>query len=210
MEKLKTNPWLQMWIHPRKTISTIVKSNPKYRFGALSFVYGLPMMLHLSQSFSLAEKMSLTGIVILSLILATFVGMLAITISSALLYWTGKFIGGKASFLNVRAAVSWANVPNVVNILLWIILMAVFGLTLFFQIFPYSHFPAGQIYVLTAVYLTQIVLSIWSFIMLLKALGEVQGFSAWKALLNVVIPFAIILVAVWVLVFIVWLSNGMP
>jgi len=43
---------------------------------------------------------------------------------------------------------------------------------------------------------------------LLKTLGEVQGFSAWKALLNVVIPLVIVVAAIWLVGWIIWGTSA--
>ena len=48
-----------------------------------------------------------------------------------------------------------------------------------------------------AVFFVQSIASIWGFVIVLQALGEVQGFSAWKALLNVIIPFGLLLLITW-------------
>jgi hypothetical protein len=207
-EKLGINPWLKIWVEPRETIRKIVKFDPKYRFYLLSLIYGFPMLLHLAQNLSLGQSFSAVSIVVGALILALFVGMLGIYIFSGLLFWTGKWIGGKGTFLEVRCAVTWSNVANVVNTLIWLILVAAFGSSAFFNTFTGTVFVGHELALVGGVFMVQLVVAVWAFIILLKTLGEVQGFSAWKALLNVVLPLFIITAAVWVLLWIVWMSSG--
>lgn len=128
---LRMNPWLSMWVRPRETIRAIVDANPKYRFFVLSIIYGLPVLLNVAQNSSLAEVWPFVMTIAAALILSPLIGLIGITIASVLLYVTGKWVGGKASFLEVRAAMCWSNVTNVANIILWIILMAMFGNALF-------------------------------------------------------------------------------
>jgi hypothetical protein len=47
-------------------------------------------------------------------------------------------------------------------------------------------------------------------VIILKALGQVQGFSAWKALLNVIIPFLVIFVGVSILAWLFTMIAGTP
>jgi len=197
--KLGINPWTRIWTHPRETVRKIVEFNPKFRFLALSFLHGIPMVFYLAQDLSLGDTFSLAGIIIVSLILAIFLGMLSITIGAALLYWTGKWIGGKGSFYPVRAAVSWSNVPNIVIILCWATLIFFFRHQVFLAAFQKGEFVGAALAIYGVVLLVQAVMSIWSLIILIKGLAEVQGFSAWKGLLNVLIPFFMIAILIWLI-----------
>ncbi|NGX47716.1 MAG: hypothetical protein K1000chlam3_01098 [Chlamydiae bacterium] len=207
---LGVNPWTHIWIKPRETLKKVVRFNPKYRFVILSFIYGLPMLLHMAQNLSVGEQFNIVGIVIVALVLATFVGMLGLTIASALVYWTGKWIGGKANYFPVRAAVSWSNVPNIIAIIVWAILIYNFRDHIFLSEFDEMNFVGGQMTLITGALVVQAAIAIWSFIILVKGLGEVQGFSAWKGVLNVLIPFFMIGILIWVITWLFWACNGMP
>ncbi len=198
MLDLQTNPWCTMWIRPRETIREIVAVNPKFRFFVLSGIYGFPTCLQLAQNFCLGVNYSFFAILIASLVLSTVVGVIGMSISSALLYWTGKWIGGKASFLQVRCAVSWANITNLATIVLWLLLLGYFREFIFYEGFLESPFTQTESLFLSGFFLLQFILSVWSFLLLLHAVGEVQGFSAWKALLNVVIAFLVVVAVVWI------------
>lgn len=207
---LGINPWLNIWIRPRNTIKEIVKFNPKYRFVILSAIYGFPMLLHMAQNLSLGEKFTTTEIILGALLLATFVGMLGISIASILIFWTGKWIGGESGYFPVRAAVSWSNVPSIANIVIWIILIANFGNEIFKDEFGMQSFTGGSQILVFGAFFLELALSVWSFVILVKGLGEIQGFSAWKGLLNVLIPFFLVATIIWVLSWLFWVANGMP
>lgn len=192
--KIQGNPWLSIWLEPRKTIRSIVEQDPKYGFLLLSAVYGLPLAFNLAQSFYLTSSLPLWAVVIGCLILCTFLGVLGISVCAWLLQVTGRWIGGKGTFLTIRSAVAWSNVPNFVTILMWIALISIFQRQVFAPGFTEAHFVGFQAGAIFLIFLIQSVVSVWSFILLLHTLGEVQGFSAWKALLNVIIPVVIIVV----------------
>lgn len=196
-KKAEGNPWLSIWTEPRQTIGSIVKTDPKFRFVLLSAIYGLPMALNLAQNFSLGAKVPIWAILIGSLIVCTVLGMIGISISTWLLHVTGRWIGGKGSFQTIRTAVTWSNVPNIVTLLMWGVLLGIFGGAVFNKQFSETHFIGFQAGIVFIVFLIQAVISIWGFIILLQGLGEVQGFSAWKALLNVLIPFVIVVAIIW-------------
>lgn len=197
-KKAEGNPWLSIWTKPKQTVRSIVDTDPKFGFLALSAIYGLPMALNFAQNFSLGEKVPIWAILIGALIVCTIFGMIGISVSTWLLHVTGRWIKGKGSYQMIRTAVAWSNVPNIVTILMWIVLMSVFGRAVFNKQFSDTHFIGFQAGIVFIVFLVQAVISIWGFIILLQGLSEVQGFSVWKALLNVLIPFVIVVAIIWV------------
>lgn len=209
-DKLSVNPWIGMWVRPRETIRAIIQFNPGYFYPFLCLIYGFPMLLQIAQNFSMGDRYPLAGIVIVALLLAGIVGALMINISTALFYWTGKWIGGTGSYQTIRSAVAWANVPNLVNILIWIVNIGVFGGRIFQHNFVETPFAGSELGVIFLTSVVQIIVAVWSFIIILKTLGEVQGFSAWKALLNVIIPFLVIFVGVSILAWLFTMITGTP
>lgn len=195
--KLTVNPWKRIWLEPTATIRAIVQFDPKYQFILLAAIYGVPMALNFAQNSSLIESLPLWAILVGALLIAPFIGALGITLSSLLLLWTGRWIGGTGRFETVRAAVAWSNVPNLVSIALWVVLVGVFGSQVFFARFAETIFVGYQAGVIFLVFLAESIASIWGIVLLLKMLAEVQGFSVWKALLNVAIPLALIALLMW-------------
>jgi hypothetical protein len=206
--KFSGNPWLDIWLEPRATIRQIVNFDPKFRFILLSWIYGLPVILNFAQNSSLIETLPLWAILAAALIVSPFIGALGITVGALLLTWTGKWIGGKATFNQVRASVAWSNVPNLVTIALWVVLLGVFGSQVFSSGFSDAAFVGYQAGVIFIVFLVESIATIWGFIILLHTLGEVQGFSAWKALLNVVIPLVIVVAAIWLVGWVMWGAHA--
>lgn len=199
-KKLTINPWVKMWVDPRETIRAIVNYNPHFRFGVLSVIYGLPAMFHMAQNLSLGTQFPISVILIGALAFAFIFGMIGISVASALLFWTGKWLGGQASFLELRAAVSWANVTNLVPIFLWVILTIIYGSNIFIGQFMQNLIAQQDLATVFPFFFIQMVVAVWSLVILFKAIGEVQGFSAWKALLNALIPFIIVIGVVSLLV----------
>ena len=207
---LSINPWTQIWVKPRETIRAIIETNPGYKYPLLCFIYGFPMAMQLAQNASLGSRFPVAGIFIVGLFLAIVLGAIMINISAALFTWTGKWIGGVGTYQQVRAAVAWSNVPNVVNIGIWLIYIAAFGKKIFIGDFLETQFAGGQLTLIVFMGIIQLVVGIWAFIIMLKTLGEVQGFSAWKALLNILIPMFIIFIGVSILAWLFTLGTGTP
>jgi hypothetical protein len=86
----------------------------------------------------------------------------------------------------------------VITLLLWIVSIVLYGNGFFVPGYQKSLVGTASI-VNLVIGIAQTVLAIWSLVIFLHALGEVQGFSAWMALLNLFLAG----VAIFILLFLV-------
>jgi hypothetical protein len=158
-------------------------------------------MLEYAQSSNWGDTMDLPKIFYKVVKIGPICGMALLYLSSWLLRWTGKWIGGQASPINIRAAMAWSCVPGIWLLLPFIIQLFLFGKELFTSDTPkIDSNPAFISISFAAIYAT---VGIWEWVVTFKCLGQVQGFSAWKALGNIIlaslviiVPIAIIAIAV--------------
>jgi len=194
------NPWLTIWTQPRATIARIVAVNPNQSLWLLAGIYGFCSLMNMFQSMALGSALGPVGIVILAIVLAPFWGWLNFSIWSVFVTWVGKWFRGMGTFKTIRSAYAWSCVPIVLNIPLWLLMVVLFGQQLFLN-FPDAHLlPQGQMMLLFAILIVKVVLAIWSLVIYLNALAEVQKFSVLRAILNVVVAgliFALIMFVVW-------------
>ncbi len=207
-EKLSVNPWIGMWIRPRETIRAILSYNKSYLLFLLYWIYGFPLLLQFAQNSSLGDRFSLGVIIASAAVGGIIIGFIGINLGSLLFYWTGRWIGGSGSFQDVRAAVAWASVPNVVGIAIWLTQMAMFGGRIFSLMFFSMPLTGIQLAVTYVCSILSIVTMIWGVVILLKALGEAQRFSAWKALLNVFLPFIVIFIGLKLVIWLYMLMSS--
>ena len=207
-EKLGFNPWFKMWTRPRETIRAIVKANPNFRLVWLSLVYSLPSMFYVAQKLSWGASVNFWLILGVCALLAIPIGFIGFCLNSFLLMLTGKLLKGKGSFKDIRAAFAWSSVPNVVNIALWVLLFIAFGSHVFLHNFPSMLYAGVHGAILQGALILQLVVAIWMLVIFLHALGEVQGFSAWMALLNVVLALILWMVVFFVLGWVLSLFTG--
>jgi hypothetical protein len=195
------NPWISIWTEHRKTIARIVDENPKRDVWILAWIYGFLSFMNGSQSFVLGNKFQFFGIIVFSIIIAPLWGMLVFAVWSFVVHLIGKLLKGKASFSYVRAAFAWSCVPLTVNIVLWILLLLAFGRTLFQTAQP----TTGPIILLTLVLIAKVIIMIWSLVIYINALAEVQQFSIGRSIVNILLAW--IAVAVVVAIFWVVLAS---
>jgi hypothetical protein len=194
------NPWLTIWTRPRATIARITAENPNKSLWLLAFIYGFCSMMNMFQSIALGSVLGIFGILILAIIIAPFYGYVTFSIWSFIVLWVGKLLKGQGNFHTVRAAYAWSCVPIILNIPLWLLMVVLFGHQLFLNL-PDAHLlPNSEMLIFFVILIAKVVLAIWSFVIFLNALAEVQKYSVFKAILNAVIA----AVLLGVLLFIFW------
>lgn len=194
------SPWLSIWMRPRETIQAIAAQNPRQSLWLLAFIYGFTSLLNGFQSFPLAQQYGIVGILLISVIIAPLWGYLFFAIWSYVVLWVGKLFKGQGNFDSIRAAYAWSCVPLVANILLWLVLMVFYGDFLFFSVQDPVMLP-GSVAILFLMLIVKLVFSIWSIVIYLQALAQVQQFSILHAIGNVVaasVAIGLVTAVIWV------------
>ena len=193
------NPWVSIWTQPRATIQQIVDSDPEQSVLILAGISGFASTLDSVRDAGLGDGIPWFYIVLICALIGSLLGIVGLYVFSFLLHWTGKWLDGRASQPFIRAAGAWAQVPIIWGLLLWVPLIALFGQDLFrsgsFGLESNPFFPY-----LFPIVSTGIVLGVWSLVVSLHCLAQVQGFSVWKALGNYVLVVAVVVIPVTVIV----------
>lgn len=180
------NPWRAMWTRPRETIREVVSSGPNRSIWLLSSIYGFSSLLNVFQSMALGHRLGLVPMTIAAVVLAPVWGFAIFSIWSWVTTAIGKLLKGVGEFRPVRAAYAWSCVPLIAIIPIWALLIVFYGDLLFFDIPESQILEMGQAGFLFALLLGKLVFSIWSLVLYVQALAEVQQFSILKAILNMV------------------------
>jgi hypothetical protein len=199
MEELDTrvlNPWVSIWIKPRATMQQIVETNPERLVLFITALAGIDQVLNRASTRDLGDRMEWPYIFLIALIFGPIGSLLSLYLGGALIHWTGRWLGGQGTPQTIRAALAWSRVPLVWRSLLWIPELALFRQELFTAETPNIDANPMSALLLMGLGVMEMAIGVWAFIVLLKCLGQVQGFSAWKALANVLLPTLLLLVLI--------------
>jgi hypothetical protein len=98
----------------------------------------------------------------------------------------------------------WAGVIAIWAMILWVPELLLFGKELFTKETPIiddSTLLTTLYFILAGI---EVILGVWAIVVFLKCLGEVQGFSAWKALGNYLLLCLVIIVPILGVVGLIW------
>ena len=194
--EMTLNPWISMWLQPRATIQQIIDDNPARSVLLLSAIVGIGSVLDRASMKSTGDQLGLAAILAIAIFVGPIGGVLSLYIGSALLRWTGGWIEGKGSSENIRAAYAWSGVPLIWAMILWVPQLILFQEELFTTATPRMDENTSMAFLMIGFALVEITIAIWSGVVFLKSLGQVQGFSAWRALGNMMLATMVVLVPI--------------
>ena len=199
-EQPQPAPWLTIWFKPRETIRHIVDTDPDYRVFVLAMLVGIAQALDRASSKNAGDTLPVAVILLLCVVLGPIGGLVSVYIGGALFRWIGGWFGGTATSAEVRAAIVWSSLPVIGAMVLWIPKFVLFGEEIFTSTMPRTESNPGLLLALMGFLVIDLIAAIWTFILLLKCLGEVHRFSAWRALGVVILSWLIIIVPIALLV----------
>jgi hypothetical protein len=178
--------WKQIWVEPRETIHRIIHLNPNKGLWWLSSIYGFSMMINGLLPFMAEGQVPVWQAYLLALILSPICGFIVISVWSALVSFAGKIFGGAGSYKEIRAAYSWSCLPYIVNVVLWISFALLLGRQFFLNLTHQQNMPPFEVAILFAFFILRFGAWIWSWVIYVNTLSEVQNISPLKAILNIV------------------------
>jgi hypothetical protein len=199
-------PFFNIFFQPRATIRAIVDVDPRLHVVPIALIAGglsaIPSALIAGASGPVQQAGPFVAA--FATVFGAVLGVIGLYVSGWLLTFTGWQLGGTATPRLVRAAVAWSNVPSIVGSAIGIVAL-VTGMAAIPAYDAESAFRvSGALSGLNPVFLG---FAIWSFVISLICLSEVNGFSVVRALLT----YFLIVVEVGIIVAIlVIVSVGVP
>lgn len=192
------HPWLTIWLRPRDTVRALVAFDPRHGVLLLAALGGIGEALDRASLRDMGDRIAVSWILLAGLLLGPLGGLVSLWVGGALLERTGHILGGHAPALHVRTALAWGSVPVVASLPLWGPKLLLFGAEMFTSETPQLEADPLLVISLLALAGLELALGAWAMVLVLKGVGEVHGFSAWRALGAVALA-ALLVVALVVL-----------
>jgi hypothetical protein len=197
------NPFFSIWTQPRATIQYIVERNYEYHVLVLTVLYGIVSALEKAVTKNLGERSDLPLIVMVCLFVGPISALISLFLGSILIRWVGSWIGGKASLAHIRAAIAWSGLPVVCTIVVFVIELILFGKELFMEEIPSISDSIPLLVTFVILSLVQVVAALWSFVLLIVTLAQVQSFTALKAFANLAIAAALVILSILIVALVI-------
>ena len=218
-------PWFSIWIRPRLTVKQVLESSSRLYEFALAALAGLSLGLYGASLAGLADWSALVAMsvgwpwnscvvrldkVLWFAAMNALAGIASLEVGAVLLRLTGKPLGGNGSHATIRTALAWSQIP-----LIWMMPLGVVACGLLSKGIRQSVSSADDArslserlsFWLTVIGLLYGAAQIWSFIVRVACVREVQRFSIWKAIVNSIVA-GVLLAGLIVLFRIVFSIEG--
>jgi hypothetical protein len=156
---------------------------------------------------NIGDNFSLWGIIAFCIIIGAIFGWITYYIYSAMISWTGKWLNGKGNSDSILRVLAYALIPSILSLPLLIPQMAIYGNEIFKSD---GEITTGGIISNIIGYgsiLLEFSLGIWSIILCVIGISEVQNLSIAKSILNLFLPAIVIIVPVLSIAIIVSAFN---
>ncbi|MEN8123114.1 MAG: Yip1 family protein [Bacteroidota bacterium] len=193
----------QIWLSPRFVFKYINENHyDKYVF-ALLFLAGISRALDRASMKDMGDKMSLFVILGMSIVLGGLLGWISFYIYSALLNWTGKWLDAEGNTDAILRILAYAMLPSIVGLLFFIPPIAIYGNEMFKADGDIINAGLYSNIVVYGSIIIEAILSIWTIVLVVVGISEVQKLSIGKSILNILLPSFIILVPILLIVLII-------
>jgi hypothetical protein len=184
----------EIWTNPRMVFKYINENRYEKYMIALLFLAGVSSSIDRASLKNMGDKSELLSIIGLSIVLGGLFGWISYYLYSAMLSWTGKWLDGQGDTKSILRVLSHALLPSIISIVFLIPQIAVYGNEIFkSNIMVYSCMAVD------------VVLGVWTMILCVLAISEVQKLSIGKSILNLLLPLFVIIVPILLIVLIAYL-----
>lgn len=169
-----------VWFNPRTTIRSIVDTDSQY------MMFAIILFISATSTFTLPSSTSVWLLPVAFVVMVIFF-VAFLYLSAFLMSWTGKWLNGQSTQEELRTAYLWASIPTGTGYALAIVITL---LTTGNLLGVEDQIASSLIILIT---------SAWTLVIYVLMVAELQKFSLWKAILNlmfVVVSFLMIVIVI--------------
>jgi hypothetical protein len=202
-EKLKISDkelFIKIWTSPRQIFRYIDDHKFDKYVKILLALAGISETFAKASSKHLGDELPLWAILGFCIILGGLLGWFSFYIYAALISWTGRWLKGQGDTSSILRIISYSMIPSIVGLLFLLPQLGIFGIELFKKDgILFGEDLLSEIFGFGSMVL-EYILDVWSLILCVIGLSEVQKFSTWKSIFNLLLPAIVFLVPLLILV----------
>lgn len=197
----------QIWISPRNFFRFI----DTYKYD--KYVNGLLILAGISRTFdraslkNMGDDFSISGVIAFCIIVGAIFGWIIYYIYSALISWTGKWIDGKGNTDSILRVLSYALIPSIISLLLLVPQIAIYGNEIFKSEGDINSGGIVSNIIFYGSMILEFTLGIWSLVLCVIGISEVQKLSIGKSILNLLLPAIVIMTPILIILLITYVVN---
>ncbi len=183
----KLNPFLSVWIHPRRTTRYVIENKSLLYTMIVISVGFIGLLLSLLVDSELYPSLPMWGIILLVIVCSPIFGLLLNALYALELWLFGKLFKGTGTYKDIFKSISLFNIPYAFIIPFYILWLLIEPTSLFFE------YKDGKFYLPIIDLVLNTILSIWCFVIAIPIVSEVHNISNWKSFFSLLLSSLLLL-----------------
>jgi len=176
-------------VRPKETFSYLLKTSSSRYVNILFILGGVVRSIDSISNKEALENQRLFSVLLGAIVTGVIFGWIAFMLFSALIRWTGEWVQGRASFRKLRSVIAWSLLPSVCTLIIVLPQILFFGKA--FLLSDWQSFELWELILILILFIIKLALGLWSIVLMVVGIAHAQGFSIWKAVLNMLLPVAV-------------------
>jgi Yip1 domain len=187
----------KIWITPYPVFKFIRERGYEKNLWPILILIGVANVLDQDNFLSINGEFWNLGMLIFKVVASIIISFVSMYVYAGLISWTGGWIGGQPQTWNIYKVISYASIPTICTIAIWVLRQLITGSITLEEIENSEHDLSVMMFLSYALLLVDFVLSIWALVLMVTGVSEAQKFGAGKAFLNLLLPLLIFGVPIW-------------
>jgi len=193
--------WFQMWRGPRSGVRRAVTEGAVWGALWVAVASGMVQSFMSGADKHVGTRATAATIVVVAMAVGAVWGLVQLALLATLLYVVGRWTNSRAHFGQLCTALGWAQVPLSAALPLWLIGTLVLGRVLYIDPQEVEWSGAAGPLLVALVFLGTAACAIWSWILMVKAVAEIEGVKSWTAFGHIILALTCLGVAVMLVAF---------
>lgn len=195
--------FIKIWTSPRLIFKFINDYKYDKFVTILLILAGMTRAFDRASSENMGDELPLIAILAICIFIGGVFGWLTYYIYAALMSWTGKWLNGQGNTSSLFRMTAHAMIPSIFGLILLIPQITLFGNGIFQSDLDIYSSGITSIIVFYSTLFLEITFGIWTLVLFVIGISEVQKLSIGKSILNMILPGLIILVPIMIIALIV-------
>ncbi len=185
---------------PRQFFNYINKNRYEKYYLLLIILSGISSGFGIASMRNLGDKTSLISIILACIFVGGIIGWIGLYIFSGLVSWTGDFLKGTSSTQAVFRIFVYAKIPSIICLILIIPQISIYGVEIYKADGDIFSAGTSSNIIVYGCMILEFFFEIYTIVLSVIGLSEIQKFSIWKSILNIFLPIFIFFIIAFVLI----------
>ncbi|MFA6581835.1 MAG: Yip1 family protein [Paludibacter sp.] len=184
--------FFRIWTSPRLVLKYINDKEYGEYVNILLVLAGILNVFDRAITKNFGDNMPLWGVIFICIAAGALLGWLSFYIYAALVSWTGGLLHGEGDTESILRIMSYAKIPVIFVLVLLAVKIVAYGNALFQSDVTLEYSDWADNLFLFGFGALSLILNVWTIVLTVIGVSEVQKLSIWKSVLNLILPILII------------------